>query len=88
MNRHLVLAGIIATVVAVGCGNKKTPAAAPAAQVTCTLDCSGNEKTATGDSVEEVRAVLTAMVEATCNPDDGQHFITCEEGASAPGEQP
>ena len=53
------------------------PVAAAAGQITCALSCSGVEKTAQGSTEEEARAAATALVESTCDLDDGQYFITC-----------
>lgn len=53
------------------------PEAPAAGQITCALNCSGVEKTAQGSTEEDARAAATALVESTCNLDDGQYFITC-----------
>lgn len=43
----------------------------------CHLNCSGQEKHGYGVTEEEANANARKLVESTCNPDDGQHFIVC-----------
>lgn len=53
-------------------------APAPASTVTCHLECSGTESSASAATEVEARAVLTGRVRETCRPEDGQYFIVCD----------
>lgn len=71
---------VVITLFAAGCGGRNPPEAAAegaATGVTCALNCSGVEETATAPTEAEARAAVQARVGAVCDPDDGQYFITC-----------
>lgn len=59
------------TLSAAGCGPKAPVAAPSEGGVTCALNCSGVEETATAATEEAARAAVTARVSEVCDPTTG-----------------